>query len=423
MYTEENDFDYNDYDDYDEVSYNNKNKFNFDKGLIIKITLIILCIVLVIFLVFKLKNLNSNNKTSNTDSIFVFNTNVSNVQDAAYKYFFKDNNLPDNFDSINVNSLISKGYLTEVLDNNGNSCGYNTSYVSLDKNTKDYKMEIHLACPSIEKSVTYYYDMDGKCLTCNGENYTPSSKLEDDNTNQDNNSSNNNENNSNNNKDDNANSNDNDNNENNNSLNCSTWSSWTDEYIVDANMETESRKVVIGYKDGTIYGDWTAETTDVIEGTDTLEVFSETRKEIVRAYEDNWIETTDKPEEKEGREIQSSSTKKCSSYKNKVVSTYTKTLSYRDPKAKSCSIKAIGQVECTYEKVEKVCSSYKTVTSYKYRDLVEKEIEVTYYKSRTVIKGEPLYTEYMLESELPEGYTVLDGSEKTQYRYKEKCGK
>ena len=29
----------------------------------------------------------------------------------------------------------------------------------------------------------------------------------------------------------------------------------------------------------------------------------------------------------------------------------------------------------------------------------------------------------MLESEIPEGYTKLDGSELVQYRYHEKCGK
>lgn len=398
MYTEENDFDYNDYEE--EVSYNdNKNKFNFNKGLIIKIALIILCIVLVIFLVFKIKNLSSNNNTNNTDSMFVFNTNINNLQEAAYKYFFEDSNLPLNFDTINVNSLISKGYLTEILDNNGNSCGYNTSYVSLTKNTNDYKMEIHLACPALENSVVYYYDLDGKCLTCNGENYKPSEKLEE-----------------------NTNDNDNDN-QDNNSQSCATWSDWTNEYIIDANLETETRKVVKGYKDNTIYGEWSEETTDVIEGNATLEVVSETRKETVKLYEDNWIETSDKPEEKEGREIETESKKVCKSYENKVTSTYTKTLTYRDPKAKSCSIKGIGQVECTYEETKKVCSSYKKVNSYKYRDLVEKEIEVTYYKSRTVTKGEPFYTEYMLESELPSGYTILEGSEATQYRYREKCSK
>ena len=54
--------------------------------------------------------------------------------------------------------------------------------------------------------------------------------------------------------------------------------------------------------------------------------------------------------------------------------------------------------------------------------LENKEI-VTFYKSRTITKGEPTYTDYILESEIPDGYQTLDGSDLKQYRYKEKCGK
>lgn len=45
---------------------------------------------------------------------------------------------------------------------------------------------------------------------------------------------------------------------------------------------------------------------------------------------------------------------------------------------------------------------------------------VTYYSSRE-IKKNLVYTDYILESEMPTGYQKLAGSEVTQYRYREKC--
>ena len=66
-------------------------------------------------------------------------------------------------------------------------------------------------------------------------------------------------------------------------------------------------------------------------------------------------------------------------------------------------------------------SSYK-ITYYKYRDTISTTINKTYYQSRPIIKN-ILYTDYILESEMPAGYTKLANSEKIEYRYREKCSK
>ena len=106
-------------------------------------------------------------------------------------------------------------------------------------------------------------------------------------------------------------------------------------------------------------------------------------------------------------------------------STYTKTVTGRDSKALKCvkDYNNFGKYICTYEETKKVCSTktkYKTVTYYSYRDKVEKQQTVTYYQTRTVTSN-PIYTDYILESEIPSGYTKVAGSELVQYRYRQKC--
>lgn len=66
MYTEEQEFDYNEYLNESEDSNNTKSPFN--KSLIFKIVLVVLAIILIIFLVFKIKNRNYDN--SNNDNKF-----------------------------------------------------------------------------------------------------------------------------------------------------------------------------------------------------------------------------------------------------------------------------------------------------------------------------------------------------------------
>jgi len=149
--------------------------------------------------------------------------------------------------------------------------------------------------------------------------------------------------------------------------------------------------------------------------------------EVESSYTD-WKTTSSKPSKKDGREIKTFIDKVAKKVCEDVVTVEWREVSlseYQESGQKGkCQVIGLLKYECEYEVKETKCETkYTNVTKYKYRDLVETETKVTYYKFRTVSKGEPLYTGYILESEMPEGYTKLPGSETTQYRYRENCGK
>lgn len=404
MYTEENEFDYNEYlnetSDYNSNDYSS-NKKTFNKGFIIKVLLIVLCLILVIFLVFKIRNNNRNNDNNDNqnNSLLVFNNNVAILKDAAETYFFDQENMPKEQGEeliISVSDLMDKKLINEIKDYDGYSCGYNTSYVSMKKNKNDYMLKIYLLCPSIEDSVVYYYDLEGKCLNCNGENYV---------------------------------SNDDSDLENNNDkeeivISCKDFSEWKTDYIEDPTLERESRVLVIGYKDNITYGEYSNPTETPITASEVLDVKVEEKEEVVKKASDWVTGLTKKPKEKEGRVIKKYTKKSSYTTYKTETETYTKTLSMRDPNATSCKTTGIGKVECTYTKtVEVPVKNYSTKTYYKYQDTTEEIVKKTYYSAREIFKGETEYTDYILESEMPEGYQKVPGSEVIQYRYREVCTK
>lgn len=428
MYTEENEFDYENYDNYEENN-NNQNK-GINKNLITKIILITICLIIIIFLVFKIKNLGSNNNNNNNNNsktpVVVFNDNMELLRSKGEEYFFANKNFPKELKEekvITVKELKEKGLITDIYDYDGSKCGYNTSYVSVVKNKSDYLMQINLVCSSMEDSVSYYYDNDFKCLTCNGEDYTPDI---DDN--------NNNDNNNNNTDNDNKDTKDDNNNNNNNSFVCNnTWGNWTTEYKNDPSLEFEKRILIKAYKVNKTYGEWSQPVKEKPTASNTLEVKEEQKNETTTEYTDWSSKSTSKPAAKEGREIDTQIVKK--SYKEKSCTTgenYTKTVKSRDPKALYCKpINNTGTNKgnsyyytCTYKGEEtcKTITKYKNITYYSYRDKVEKEITTTYYQTRTVSEN-TVYTDYILEKDIPSGYIKLSGSEITQYRYRQVCSK
>ena len=414
MYTEENEFEY---EDYSEDNNQNKNNGFINKNLITKIVLIVICLIIIVFLVFKIKNLNSNKNNQNNNGTenlaLVFNNNMKSLKNAGEIYFFTDRNVPSQLKeekNISLAELQEEGIINDVLDYDGSKCGYNTSYVNVVKNKNDYLMTIRLVCPSMENTVEYYYDQDFNCLTCNGEIYTS------DNSDEENNSNNSNNNNS-------SNNNSNNNNNNNNSTNvCGNWSEWTTTYVDDDTLDRESRTLIKAYKDEKIYGEWSEPTKEAPTNTNGIEVQTKDVQETIIEYTDWSSKSTVKPSSKEGREIQTST----SSVPYKTTSCeeikYDKIVTGRDNDALECFKTAnFGEYKCTY--VKKVCSTvtkYKTVTYYSYRDKVEKQQTVTYYQTRTVTSN-PIYTDYILESQIPSGYTKVVGSELVQYRYRQKC--
>lgn len=428
MYTEEQEFDYNEYLNESEDSNNTKSPFN--KSLIFKIVLVVLAIILIIFLVFKIKNRNydnsNNDNNSNSESyLVVFNDNITTLREAAYEYFFTRGNIPEEGETltINVADLIEQGLITEIKDYDGSVCGYNTSYASLTRNTNDYLLEIHLLCPSIENTVSYYYDLEYNCLNCNGEDYVPSD--DDSNDNNDDTTTDDTDDTTTDDKDNNEDKDDNNNNDKDDTteLVCQDFGDWTTEYINDPSLDRESRVLVIGYKENISYGEWSTPSTIAITPSNTLEVKTEVKTETRTETSDWSQESTTKPASKEGREI--SSRNVTSTYTTQSCTggtTYTKQTTFWDDDAIRCVATGIGKFTCTY-KTERVCKDVKktkTTTYYKYRDTKTYTENVTYYSSRE-IKKNLVYTDYILESEMPSGYQKLAGSEVTQYRYREKC--
>lgn len=424
MYTEENEFDY---DNYLEENETNGSNNSFNKNLITKTILIILCLLLIIFLFFMITSnfkKNDKNKDNVVDSSVVFNNNIELLKTAAITYFFDNGNYPKTVGEaklIKVQDLINNKLITEILDYDKKACGYNTSYISMVRNKNDYKLEIYLNCPSNEEKLVYYYDLKFNCLTCNGETYISSNEDLDDKEDKEDKEDNNSNNESNSNDNNNNNSN---NNNNNNSLVCGTFGAWTTELKNDDTLEREERVVVKGYKDNITYGEWSNETTEVIIGNDNLEVSVETRPTTTTTLSDWSAATTTKPESISGRNIDSWTESKPYYKTECTTKTYTQQRKTWDNSASKCTSTGIGKVTCTYTK--KVCNDvlkYQNVTYYKFQDTITETKNVTYYKSREIIKGTPSITGYILESEMPSGYTKLPNSELKQYRYRTKCVK
>ena len=416
MYTEENEFDYNDYLDENLNSSSRKPFFNW--GVIFKIFLIILCIILIIFLVFKIKNRNvkDNTKTIVDNNALAFTSNIEKIRDASFNYFFVKENLPlevGTSKTIKIRDLINEKIITSVKDKQGNTCAYDASNVEMTKNVNDYAMKIYLVCAKDKDNITYYYDTKGICLNCNGEKYVSENNTTSDYNEVDNSSNTE------------VNTNDNSNTDKQTSRVCNDYSEWTTVYNADNNLESEKRVLVKGYKEEITYGNWSELSAVEIIPNENLEVRTTEKQEIVESKTSWSKESTQKPSNKSGREISSRTTTKTSTSQSCTGgTTTTKILSKWDNNAYSCKLIKIGQVECTY-KTEKTCknvtNTYK-VTYYKYRDTIQTTVNKTYYQSRLISKN-ILYTDYILESEMPEGYTKLPNSEKIEYRYREKCVK
>ena len=191
--------------------------------------------------------------------------------------------------------------------------------------------------------------------------------------------------------------------------------------------------IIKAYKVNKTYGEWSQPVKEKPTASNTLEVKKEQKTETTTEYTDWSSKSTSKPTAKEGREIDTQTVKK--SYKKKSCTpgeNYTKIVKGRDSKALYC--KPINDTStnkgngyyytCTYKGEEtcKTITKYKNITYYSYRDKVEKEITTTYYQTRTVSEN-TVYTDYILEKDIPSGYIKLSGSEITQYRYRQVCSK
>ena len=214
--------------------------------------------------------------------------------------------------------------------------------------------------------------------------------------------------------------------------------------------EHENRGTPIGMKQirkavTDLYGEWSEYTTEVIEESDDLEVQSKTQ------VTENWVPMTSSTAVTASDTIRNvqkqtsggSSYTYCPSGYEKYDGRCRKSngatrslspseyLGLSGEERKSCR-----QTRPTANKVVWVCGggySYTDLktgytsgyTTYSYEQL--ERTEETVYRSRTkdikVTILEPTVTDYILKTDVPSGYTIVPGSERTEYSYKlSSCG-
>lgn len=410
----------NDYNYYDEnQNYNNttnSNKF----GLIIKILIIIICIIALIWLIMKLKE--DKKDVSYNNNIHV--SNIEKVRLAGEKHFFIDNNLPNVNDKkmVELATLIKKGYVSDIIDANQKVCNDLKSMLTIKNDGTRYILVISLSCSTNEQEEIFYYDLKTKaCLNCNGSTLMDGKTKENDDTivEEDHNYS------------------------------CDVWSDWSDKKENNNNLDERTRVVVLGVKkaNSTVCETWSDYTTSLVnQGINGL---IEEKEETEIVWSSNKTSRTP---------IQDSENIKVISTKNVSGSSYSACPSGYSESGSSCVSNNTKTSDLTfneyssgkYQILNAPCNAVNTekdasgryVITYKgcqYKDIVskvtkhssgyteyiyqEKETRTT-KQYRYCLKLAPSNTndeytkDYYEESNLPEGFEKVSGSEKTQYSYK-----
>ena len=445
MYTEEYNDDINytsysdnfeNYDDYDYQEQPPKKSFwDENKGLIIKIIIIILCVAILIWLIFKLKNSNDKNDLPVNNTAQVYTSNVESMRLAAEKYFFIDGNLPKENETatMTLNDLTKAGLIGNVMDENNNSCDINSSYASIVKNQDKYELTINLTCSNNGNAEVFYYNLnDMKCLNCSGFTYMDGTNIETPSEDDEN---------SNNDKTD-------DKDDEKVIFSCKEWSDWTSEKINDDSLEVRKRVLVRGVKKGeqtqkVTYGEWSEYTKEVLEPTEKLDV------EISNTIEKVWFDKTSDNKVIASdtiRNVTSTTTgggsytycpsgyKKDGNKCSKLSETKYGDLTYVQYNTyvvlnKPCSgpyYNDNGEMmmkNCSYqikEYTDLKRGTHSTKTIYSYQELVSQEVTLYRSRSKTIetIYGDSTYVDYMEEKDLPNGYVKVEGSEKIEYSYK-----
>ena len=127
---------------YDDIDY----KFNW-VGLIIKIVIFIILILLAIWVVSS--TFTKKEKQNN------FNDNFNFFNETALNYF-EGENLPKEENekiTLTLNAMIKKGIINELVDQDGNVCDKNNSYIEAIKIDDYYEITVKLICGSDEKVI------------------------------------------------------------------------------------------------------------------------------------------------------------------------------------------------------------------------------------------------------------------------------
>ena len=411
-----------------EENYDNYNGYNnYDnskkRNIIIKVIIMIICIVLLIWLFTLLRN--SNRSVVYDEKLHL--DNVTKVRLASERYFFINNNLPNNNEikNINLKTLVDNGLLEDIVDANKKVCSDDKSKISLTKDTT-YVLRINLSCSTEEKEEIFFYDLDNyACKNCDGNTFMdgksnvpkkeePKEEVIE------------------------------------TGFSCKEWSDWQSERESDSSLTERVRTLVKGVKHGNTqtvktYGEWSdyilnpilEEENIEIEKTDKIETrWSENRETT------NNITSSDRIRIVDTRTSGGGSSSYCASGYSKSGSicvsdkVYTADLTPSQYNSyhvinKPCNDSKTEYINGKFVLVRKGCKyrltdslqtrSNPSSTTYIYQEL--EEYPVTYYRYRTVteetIKEDDIYTDdYYEENLLPEGYEKIPGTEKIEYSYK-----
>lgn len=136
--------------------YSNEKNPGFNwKDIIIKAIFLVVFLLLLVWLFPKVPNMKP--FYSN-----VFRENIKYMQDAAESYY-TDERLPKNIGDtaeMTLQEMINKNILLPFVDQDGNECDGNASYVQVKKNKNDYTLKVNLVCPTeknyVEKTLGCY---------------------------------------------------------------------------------------------------------------------------------------------------------------------------------------------------------------------------------------------------------------------------
>jgi hypothetical protein len=122
------------------------------------ITRLLILIIVMMLIIFTISRISKHNKKENAN----INNNLELILNATLNMYNKDN-LPQNIgdsSSILLDEMINNNLISEILDDDNNSCDKIESYIIITKNkTDEYRLKIHLKCPKKEKTTE-------KIITC-----------------------------------------------------------------------------------------------------------------------------------------------------------------------------------------------------------------------------------------------------------------
>lgn len=414
--------------------YNENNSWSYNKGIVIKIVIIILCIIVLVWL---FKALKTKNNTVSDESTHI--ANVEKVRLAAEEYFFLKNNKSDvNSTNVSLMTLKANNLSSDIVDANNKVCSDKSSIVTLTPQSNAYKMTIKLDCSTNDKEEVYLYNNKTLvCSDCNGKTLMSSEKVI---------------------------ANENVDNEesktdatvvvvstNEPEYSCITWSDWTTTRVNNPYLIERSKTLVQGVKyagSKTVYGEWSEYSTTPIVGDTNIEVETKVVNENVWSEPKTatYIDSNKANIKVINTEVvHNNSNNSCKNgyvvgnvcYSNKTI---VGNLTFKEYNSGKYNIKnnlceglktlqnsegkyVLTYINCEYNEMISQNSNYSNTsyTIYTYQEFESRE--VTYYRYRTVTPvsddSENIYTKNKYEENyLPEGFVKVPGSEETYYSYK-----